>query len=187
MLQLLPNTPSSAPGARNFFIRLPSTPSAPKSQEHKHFLLMITPEAPETKNHVPSHHLTPCNPPATARYLEWTQTTPTPFMLQEKKRKMQKCHWHCGNALRRFLVTLAMRWHIIASDFDGPSPHGSPLDSLGSFKVPVAWQVVDNRCCTHFLHAQHQQLFYMYCHPVIYIIYFSVYNMCVGHGGLVVQ
>ena len=89
--------------------------------------------------------------------------------------------------LWRFLAMSATIGRNYAPDFDGANPQGVQWDSLESFISIGARQVVEMPALCAFLHAQRQQLYYMYCSSIVHTIYFILYNMCVRHGKLVVQ
>jgi len=61
-----------------------------------------------------------------------------------------------------------------AHNFDGVHPQGVTRDSLESFGSSTAVQGGQRPALRAFLSAQRQQLNYLYCTYILYIIYFSV-------------
>ena len=62
---------------------------------------------------------------------------------------------------------------------------GDQINFLGYHIVFRKWE--KHWHCMPFLSAQRQQLFYMYCRYILYIIYAALKIICVIHVGLVVE
>ena len=102
---------------------------------------------------------------------------------------MKKSKNAAGIAKKRFSASwqcrrsLGATMHPISTAPTPRESNGTPWKVSGC-RIRASGRI--HQRCTHFLRVQRRQLYYMYCRPFRYIIYYIVYNMCQEHVVLVV-